>query len=711
MKRRLAGSLLLLCSMLQPATTLASQTELAMNISDMLERVRHAYSAGQIDAASALAQTLLTQTPSEGFPLQHAKIQLELGKIAVLKSRFNLALQHFNNAERLFSDFDDKALMAAVSAEKGQVHFLQARYKSALDLFEQAKLLYQTLEDLQGVALQQLNIGILLHAEGRITESLSALQDALTLLRQRKDTANIARALSEIGSVYADMDNVEDAIKYLMDALEINTSHGLAYERARNHSVLGELYLKSEQFDLAEQHLIAAFSSFTMMNASLDSGSAQTTLGKVAIAKGEIETGLRFLRDALSEARTKGHASLVTQIHIALSDAFFKVNDLERAAKHAQWAFIQAERHGELNSQILAQDKAIQAYLARENYKAAFDALTIRTELSAEQLNAEKLVSLARIKAELEMERQAQSFELQEKNRTVELASVRQQNLQNMLALGSLVSLLLFIFLIWSRYNQYLQNKRLAREVKHRTAELEDKNQQLEEAFHALEQVSMRDPLTGLYNRNFLNAQLPGEIHRVQHYYDTLDTTDYPNNQDLVCFLVDIDYFKRINDEHGHLAGDRFLTQFTEILQEVFRQTDLLIRWGGEEFLIVCRNTDREDAVDLADRLLFAVRQHVFTLPGNIQINATCSIGFCALPVCRKNPYELDWPKTFAVMDYCLYAAKLSSRNCWVGIVEGCCDNQAKPLPNKLEAKFGFTVTNLRTSLTNLASIEWPQDG
>lgn len=422
MKRRLAGSLLLLCSVLQPATATASQTELAMNISDMLERVRHAYNAGQIDAASTLAQTLLTQTPATGFPLQHAKIQLELGKIAALKSSFNLALQHFNNAENLFSELDQQAFMAAVHAEKGQVYFAQAKYESAMALFEQAKVFYQAQQDNTGVAMQQLNIGILLHAEGRIAESLQALQEALTLLRQRNDMPNVARALSEIGSVYADMQNSENAIKYLMDALEINTSRGLAYERARNHSVLGELYLQSEQFDLAEQHLLAAFSSFTMMNASLDSGSAQTTLGKVAVAKGEIETGLRFLRDALSQARAKGHASLVTQIHIALSDAFYKGNDLERAAKHAQWAFIQAERHGELSTQILAQDKAIQAYLARKNYKAAFDALSIRTKLNAEQLKAEKQVSLGRIEAELEMERQAQAFELQEKNRTVELA-------------------------------------------------------------------------------------------------------------------------------------------------------------------------------------------------------------------------------------------------------------------------------------------------
>lgn len=221
----------------------------------------------------------------------------------------------------------------------------------------------------------------------------------------------------------------------------------------------------------------------------------------------------------------------------------------------------------------------------------------------------------------------------------------------------------------------------------------------------------MRDPLTGLYNRNYLNAQLPGEIQRVQHFYDDIaPATTYPPNHDLLCFLIDIDFFKRINDEHGHLAGDRFLIQFTDILKEVFRQTDLLIRWGGEEFLVVCRNADRTDAVELADRLLFAVKSHTFKLPGNVPMKATCSIGFCALPLCRRQPYELDWLKTFAVMDYCLYAAKLSQRDCWVGAEEACMDSTKDITPNKLEEKFDLKDTSIKTSLTNLASIEWPAD-
>ncbi|MEG3765661.1 tetratricopeptide repeat-containing diguanylate cyclase [Alteromonas sp. 14N.309.X.WAT.G.H12] len=710
MRSQLVGSLLFFCSVMPHVAFGQEQTGQANEITALLERIRSAYNAGQVSVAESLAVSLLKENSPESAPLQNAAIQFELGKIARLQSKYELADTFFSNAENTFRKYQKNNMVAKTMAERGQINYLQSRYSLAMTLFSNARALFIEQGDLHGVALQQLNIGILLHAEGQFDKSLLALQEALSSLNQYNDNEKVARTLSEIGSVYLDMEKYDEAKTYLEDALNINKELGRTYEMARTHSVLGELFVKMEDYAAAEKNLLAAFTSFSAMNAPLDLESTQASLGRVAIAKGEYETGLKYLRTALEEARSQGYDSLATQIHLALSDAFLELNNFERALRHAEWAFHQAQGHGELNTQILAQDKIIQAYTAREDYQHAFEALSVKTALEAKQLDVNQSVTLAKTNAQIEMQRQAQAFEIKEKNRRVELANVREQNLQNMLALGSLVSLLLFIFLLWSRYNQYIQNRRLAREVKNRTNELELKNQQLEEAFHALEQVSMRDPLTGLYNRNFLNAQLPGEIQRVQHHYASqTDDTPVPNS-DLICFLIDIDYFKRINDEYGHLAGDRFLIQFTDILKEVFRQTDLLIRWGGEEFLAVCRNANREDAVELADRLLTAVKNNNFHLPNEVTIKATCSIGFCALPLCRRKPFDLDWPQTFAIMDFCLYAAKLSQRDCWVGATEACMDEEPKTYPNKLETKFGLSNAILKTSLTNFASIEWPAD-
>lgn len=300
------------------------------------------------------------------------------------------------------------------------------------------------------------------------------------------------------------------------------------------------------------------------------------------------------------------------------------------------------------------------------------------------------------------------SLEQLQQTSSQKLAALHQRSMQNMFILGSLVSALLLLFLLWGRYEQYRRNQRLMVEVRNRTNELEWKNQQLLEANRALEKVSMRDTLTGLNNRKFLDAHLPGEISRTNHYFASTEGHKYQPGNDLVAFLIDIDHFKRINDEFGHLAGDRVLVQFTAVLRQVFRDTDLLIRWGGEEFLAVCRHADREQSVDMANRILEAVRQKRFYLPDNTPIQITCSIGFSALPVCRQLPDSLDWQQTFALIDYCLYAAKNSQRDCWVGIADA--TEEGRPTDDRfpLKARFGIQGADVKTSLNNTASIHWP---
>lgn len=181
--------------------------------------------------------------------------------------------------------------------------------------------------------------------------------------------------------------------------------------------------------------------------------------------------------------------------------------------------------------------------------------------------------------------------------------------------------------------------------------------------------MSLHDSLTGLYNRHYLESQLPGELKRSAHANKHQEGHN-ERNQDLLCFLIDIDHFKRINDEHGHLAGDKVLSQFADVLREVFRQTDLLIRWGGEEFLVICRHSMRDDLPQLAERCRAAVNDNVFHIDDTRSLRVTCSIGFSILPPVEHVSFEESWKSTFSVVDYCLYATKMSGRNGWIGVID-----------------------------------------
>ncbi|MGH8076438.1 MAG: GGDEF domain-containing protein [Lysobacter sp.] len=139
-------------------------------------------------------------------------------------------------------------------------------------------------------------------------------------------------------------------------------------------------------------------------------------------------------------------------------------------------------------------------------------------------------------------------------------------------------------------------------------------------------------------------------------------------NIDLLFIMVDLDYFKRVNDEHGHPAGDKVLQQMGMILKEATRDTDTVVRWGGEELLIVGRQVCRNDFTILAERIRSYVAEWVFDLGDGKTIRMTCSLGFMLYPFVPKLPTALGWERVVALADQCLYVAKRSGRNAWGGL-------------------------------------------
>ncbi|MCV2358439.1 sensor domain-containing diguanylate cyclase [Paucibacter sp. TC2R-5] len=202
-------------------------------------------------------------------------------------------------------------------------------------------------------------------------------------------------------------------------------------------------------------------------------------------------------------------------------------------------------------------------------------------------------------------------------------------------------------------------------------AEVLDKNQELERAYQSLKDISLTDPLTGLRNRRFLEQNLAGEISQcLRHYEDWRRHPEQPAPQDadLIFLLVDIDHFKRVNDDWGHPAGDAVLVQMRARLQQACRDSDYLVRWGGEEFLVVARATNASAAPDFAERIRAAVAQQPFDIEAAARLALTCSVGFATLPFVPSQPERLDWQQVVGLADQALYMAKRSGRNTWVGL-------------------------------------------
>jgi diguanylate cyclase (GGDEF)-like protein len=156
--------------------------------------------------------------------------------------------------------------------------------------------------------------------------------------------------------------------------------------------------------------------------------------------------------------------------------------------------------------------------------------------------------------------------------------------------------------------------------------------------------------------------------------------------------MVDIDYFKTLNDEFGHDIGDKWLVQFSKIMKAHLRSDDEVIRYGGEEFLIILRNVDPAFLPAIAVKLKEGLGQ-IDKEMKNPQMKRTCSIGYSQFPFYNDVPMHLSFEEVVLLADLALYYAKKNGRNMAVQLVPG----EAKPdreQTEKMTASLEFGIAN-----------------
>ena len=346
------------------------------------------------------------------------------------------------------------------------------------------------------------------------------------------------------------------------------------------------------------------------------------------------EPGARVMLERLLERQRKGGdvsgavRSILLQARLALDagDAGRALADAERALALLPDAAFQTERGDALELKI-------SALAAQGRWREAYQAGAEAHGEQLRRLRAHQLDSMARLQATLVNERNREELAHARQQGEVSALAASHERRQRNLAFAALTLLVLLAIGFFAYQRRITRRLRL---------------------------LSTRDSLTKLLNRHAagkrLNAMVPARV-------DAGDAR-------LAVFLIDIDGFKAINDRHGHDAGDTALVTVARTLIAACGPEAVVARWGGEEFLVGCRELDAGGAAETAERLRRAVSGAAIADVGTV----TVSIGFAGAPVfpplggAMAGADSGHWPDAVILADRALYAAKRSGRDTWVGL-------------------------------------------
>lgn len=230
------------------------------------------------------------------------------------------------------------------------------------------------------------------------------------------------------------------------------------------------------------------------------------------------------------------------------------------------------------------------------------------------------------------------------------------------------------LVLIYWAYRSYLNKLQrdanyrheLELEVESRTVELQKVNEQLMSA-------SVTDQLTGLHNRRYLNNIVEQQCAAVFREFEQSKVEGKANADSgprLFFLMFDLDGFKPINDNYGHDAGDKVICQVSELMRAVCRKSDTVIRWGGDEFLVMGKVEDAEEVQLLAERLRSKIASYGFDIDLKQKMHLSCSIGYSLYPFSHHYPDSLSWEQVHLLADNALYKSKESGRNQWTGMLQ-----------------------------------------
>ncbi len=491
------------------------------------------------------------------------------------------------------------------------------------------------------------------------------------------DHRSLWRALQVMERRALSLGHYTAAQEHAQAAFDLADAAGDTYRKALSLGVLGYIAARGGQPDVALRTIAQAKRMAAAMNDPVAMARVRVNEARIAGVRGDVDGGLRATEDAYALAQRAGARRLQAVLLTNLSDAYVRRNrpaDALRAAdaalptvrefndlrtelvlinnaglakvglkriaegKHDLARVMEAkEKSGAVADQVVTLREFGEALAAAGDMRSALELYHRERKLSTELMQRNRSIVLKEMQTRYDAEAKQRSIELMRSDNELKTAALANRDLMNRIWLVAAALMVLATALALMLVRRVRETQR-----------------QLEASHAKLRVASERDPLTHLANRRHCHAVMAARQIGDAGFSGAL-------------LMVDIDHFKHVNDGHGHATGDVVLVEVARRLDAAVRDADLVVRWGGEEFLIVSARLGIEQADQLAARVLAAIGGAPVMVEGRA-VPVTASIGYACFPL---PPYAVPvhWEQAINLSDMALYTAKSQGRNRAIGLV------------------------------------------
>lgn len=542
---------------------------------------------------------------------------------------------------------------------------LETRLATAVDPQQRISLLNQLAEALRGKDIQQ---------------AIQLAQQASQLSLQgvfvdRSYLRGLATSQYQLGQFLREVNRYDQAIQHLLEAQRLFEQVGTPLEKSKALNLLGLNYLSLSAYAESLEYFLGALKIFHELGEKNQEAEVLNNIGQLYLFLADYQKATSYLFRSLDSARLTVHKRCEADALNNLCSAFCALNEYHKAIDFGLRSASIYQEIGCLTGQVGVLNSVGDAYLSMRDFAQALAFFTLAQEV-AEKIDYK--VELARawqkisdVYLQVNKLNQALNFASRALITARKIGDKKQQyECYQKLALiykkqndfeKALAHFEYFVAIRQEVFNEesdsrlkrlevihQLERIRKDAEISHlRNAALQQEIEERKKAETQLRDLATSDPLTGLFNRRQFFALADRELVRSRFM-----------GYSLAVILMDLDYFKQINDTHGHLVGDKVLMAVAHNIGAIIRETDLACRYGGDEFILLLPETELLAAKKVADRLRRSIIVHtVPTERGPISVKASLGV------VGVSGKIETTLEDLLSRADQALYKAKESGRN------------------------------------------------